>query len=60
LAATSAKPRSGARSEFLVSGLSIARTGARISYATSISISDARAILTTAAQMLGGYFGQVP
>jgi hypothetical protein len=44
----------------IVSGLSLARTGARISYATSISISDARAILSAAAQTLGGYFGQVP
>jgi hypothetical protein len=44
----------------IVSGLSLARTGARISYATSISISDARAILAAAAQTLGGYFGQVP
>ena len=44
----------------IVSGLSLARTGARISYATSISIGDARAILAAAAQTLGGYFGQVP
>ena len=44
----------------IVSGLSLARTGPRISYATSISIGDARAILAAAAQTLGGYFGQVP
>jgi len=44
----------------IVTGLSLARTGARVSYATSISISDARAILAAAAQSLGGYFGQIP
>ena len=44
----------------IVTGLSLARTGTRISYATSISIGDARAILAAAAQTLGGYFGQVP
>jgi hypothetical protein len=44
----------------VITGLSMSRTGARVSYATSISISDARAILAAAAQTLGGYFGQVP
>ncbi len=44
----------------VVTGLSIARTGARISYATSMSISDARAILAAAAATLDAYFaGQV-
>ncbi|HSN27737.1 MAG TPA: hypothetical protein VLT45_15705, partial [Kofleriaceae bacterium] len=42
----------------LVSGLSIARSGARVSYATSISIGDARALLAALAQMLADYFGQ--
>ena len=44
----------------IVTGLSLARTGARVSYATSISIADARAILAAAAQELAGYFGQMP
>ncbi|MEO8548638.1 MAG: hypothetical protein ABI678_01645 [Kofleriaceae bacterium] len=44
----------------LVTGLSLSRTGARVSYATSVSISDARAMLSAAAQSLGSYFGQMP
>ncbi|HET9988245.1 MAG TPA: hypothetical protein VFQ65_06990, partial [Kofleriaceae bacterium] len=44
----------------VVTGLSLARTGARVSYATSISIADARAILAAAALELGSYFGQPP
>jgi hypothetical protein len=44
----------------VVAGLSLARTGARVSYATSISIADARAILAAAAQSLSGYFGAGP
>ena len=44
----------------VVTGLSLARSGARVSYATSISISDARAILAAAAIELAGYFGQMP
>ena len=44
----------------VVTGLSLSRSGARVSYATSISIADARAILTAAAIELGGYFGQTP
>jgi hypothetical protein len=44
----------------VITGLSMQRTGARVSYATSISIADARAILSAAAQTLGGYFGQIP
>ena len=44
----------------VVAGLSLARTGARVSYATSISIADARAILAGAAQALRGYFGPSP
>ncbi|MFT3694515.1 MAG: hypothetical protein QM831_15310 [Kofleriaceae bacterium] len=42
----------------VVTGLTLARSGSRISYATSISIADARAILNAASQALGGYFGQ--
>ena len=42
----------------LVAGLSLRRAGGRVSYATSISISDARAVLNAAAQQLGGYFAQ--
>jgi hypothetical protein len=40
----------------LVKGLSIARTGARVSYATSISIADARALLAALAATLSDYF----
>ncbi|HEY0255253.1 MAG TPA: hypothetical protein VGC41_27180 [Kofleriaceae bacterium] len=42
----------------VVTGLTLARSGGRVSYATSISISDARAILDAASQALGGYFKQ--
>ncbi len=42
----------------LVAGLSLQRAGGRVSYATSISIADARAVLNAAAQQLGGYFAQ--
>jgi hypothetical protein len=41
----------------LVKGLSIQRTGARVSYATSISIADARALLAAMAATLADYFG---
>ncbi len=40
----------------VVKNLSFARTGGRVSYATSISIADARAILAAVAQQLDGYF----
>jgi hypothetical protein len=40
----------------VVANLSFARTGGRVSYATSISIADARAILAALAQQLDGYF----
>jgi hypothetical protein len=40
----------------LVKGLTIARTGARVSYATSISIADARALLAALAASLSDYF----
>jgi hypothetical protein len=41
----------------LVKGLSIQRSGARVSYATSISIADARALLAAMAATLADYFG---
>jgi hypothetical protein len=41
----------------LVKGLSIQRAGARVSYATSISIADARALLAAMAATLADYFG---
>jgi hypothetical protein len=44
----------------VVTGLSLARTGARVSYATSMSIADARAIFAAAAQTLGAYFTGQP
>jgi hypothetical protein len=40
----------------LVTGLSVARTDARVSYATSMSIADARAIMAAAATTLDNYF----
>ena len=40
----------------VVTNLSFARTGGRVSYATSISIADARAIFAATAQQLDGYF----
>lgn len=41
-------------------GLSLARSGARVSYATSISIADARALLEVASQTLDAYFANPP
>jgi hypothetical protein len=43
-----------------ITGLSLARAGARVSYATSISIADARALLAAAAQTLDAYFASPP
>jgi len=43
-----------------VTGLSFARAGARVSYATSISIADARALLAAAAATLDAYFANPP
>ncbi|MCX5747358.1 MAG: hypothetical protein NT062_33245, partial [Proteobacteria bacterium] len=40
----------------LLENLSFQRTGARLSYATSLSIADARALLAVAAQQLDAYF----
>jgi hypothetical protein len=44
----------------VIANLAFARTGPRVSYATSISIADARAILAAAAQQLDHYFGRAP
>ncbi|MGE5184833.1 MAG: hypothetical protein ACM31C_22330 [Acidobacteriota bacterium] len=41
-----------------VSGLSLARGGDRVSYATSISIADARAVLAAASTLIDDYFGK--
>ncbi|HEX5057930.1 MAG TPA: hypothetical protein VFV99_01165 [Kofleriaceae bacterium] len=43
-----------------ITGLSLARAGARVSYATSVSIADARALLAVAAQTLDAYFANPP
>ena len=43
-----------------IKGLSLARSGARVSYATSISIADARALLAAAATTLDAYFANPP
>ena len=40
----------------VIANLSFARSGARVSYATSISIADMRAIMAVAAQQLDAYF----
>lgn len=44
----------------VIANLSFARTGGRVSYATSISIADARQILAAAAQQLDMYYGPTP
>lgn len=43
-----------------ITGLSLARSGARVSYATSVSIADARELLAVAAQTLDAYFANPP
>ena len=43
-----------------LTGLSFARAGARVSYATSISIADARALLAAGAATLDAYFANPP
>ena len=43
-----------------VTGLSLARAGARVSYPTSVSIADARALLAAAATTLDAYFANPP
>jgi hypothetical protein len=42
----------------LIKGLSVVRSGRRVAYATSMSISDGRALLAVAAQMVADYYGQ--
>jgi hypothetical protein len=44
----------------VVKGLSLARGGDRVSYGTSISIADARAVFTAAAALLDEYFAKPP
>ncbi len=44
----------------IVKGMSLSRTGARVSYATSLSIADARMLLAAAAVMLDQYFRRTP
>jgi len=44
----------------VIANLAFKRTGPRLSYATSISIADARAIMAVAAQQLDAYFGPPP
>jgi len=44
----------------VVANLAFARAGPRVSYATSISIADARAVLAAAAQQIDRYFGRMP
>jgi len=43
----------------LISNLSLNRTGARVSYSTSMSIADARALLAAAAVQLDAYFASM-
>jgi hypothetical protein len=43
-----------------VAGLSVARGGVRVSYATSLSIADARAVMAVMAQTLQDYFEPTP
>jgi hypothetical protein len=44
----------------VIANLAFARAGPRVSYATSISIADARAILAALAQQIDQYFGRTP
>ena len=44
----------------VIANLAFARNGARVSYATSMSIADARALLTFASLQLDQYFGRAP
>ncbi|HET7504383.1 MAG TPA: hypothetical protein VFK02_25350, partial [Kofleriaceae bacterium] len=44
----------------VIGNLAFARNGPRVSYATSISIADARAILAAAGVQLDQYFGRAP
>ncbi len=44
----------------IVANLSFARTGGRVSYATSISIADSRSLMKMMAQQLDQYYGSPP
>ena len=44
----------------VIANLSFARSGPRVSYTTSISIADTRALMAIAAQYLDGYYGTLP
>jgi hypothetical protein len=44
----------------VIANLAFAQTGPRVSYATSISIADARALLALAAQQVDQYFSRAP
>jgi hypothetical protein len=44
----------------VIANLAFARNGLRVSYATSVSIADTRAILAAMAQQLDRYFGRPP
>ena len=44
----------------VIANLAFARNGVRVSYATSVSIADARAILAAVAQQLDTYYGRAP
>jgi hypothetical protein len=50
----------GKRIARVVASLAFARNGVRVSYATSISIADARSFLAAAAQQLDAYFTRGP
>lgn len=44
----------------VIANFSFVRSGPRVSYTTSISIADTRALMTIAAQYLDGYYGTLP
>ena len=50
----------GKRITRVISNIAFARNGARVSYATSISIADARALLAAAARQVDQYFARAP
>jgi hypothetical protein len=50
----------GKRIARVVASLAFARNGVRVSYATSMSIADARAILAAAGKQIDQYFGRAP
>jgi hypothetical protein len=50
----------GKRLAHVIASLAFARNGVRVSYATSMSIADARAILAAAGKHIEQYFGHAP